>query len=1231
MAKFISDENIRLNIIVNGNPAQKELLDLEKATKALNRTQKDLRSEKARLIAAGKQETKEYKNVTAEIKKNNATLKENKARLEALQKEIGVTGLTMAQLKKRASVLRLALSHAIPGGEDEKRYRKELTAIGARLDALKLKSKQTKLSLSSIANGFNKYAALGASVIATTTGIVLGLQQMIDYNGKLADAQSDVQKTTGLTKKEVDELTKSFGVFNTRTSRMDLLKIAEEGGRIGIAKNEIQDFVRVMNKANVALGDSFKGGPEEVASKLGKLKLLFKETKDIGVEDAYEAIGSAINELGANGVATETNIASFATRIGSLPDALKPTIQDALGLGAAFEESGVQAEISGRAYAIFLGEAAKNSDKFAEVMGITTAEVENLINSNPTEFFLQFSESLAETSEGGVDTAKTMAKLGLSADGVKKIVGAAGNNVGRFRELLDLSNKSMISASSLTNEYNIKNNNLAATLSKVQKKLMGAFSSETVINGLTSFVTWFGKLIGAVEDTDGAVTKWKAKLLNAIKIVAVLIAGLVSYNGALKLVALYQNGLTSSTYLLTIAQKANALTGGLLKAAVSLLQFVYYGLTLQTKKATIAQNSLNLAMKMNPIGLVIALITAATTAYFLYSKEIDTATKNQRTLNSLRVGAKKQIQDEITELNNLLTIARDVTQSKENRLKAIKKINEISPQYLKNITLEKINTLEAKGAIDQYILSLEKKAMAEAFAQKRTEVNKKLLDASSNEEKRYYGGFFQGSETDFKDFYEKEEKNIEEFKKLTNGWNTYKFNAYRDYKKGIQDAKDELQFLQEEEKKFIKLNASLYVDTGGGNEPKEGDQKFIGEGLFIFQGGKWVYQKPTGGGPGGSTITPEEQAIIDSKARIAQFLKDWNAEQDLQKELKDLSDEEAEILRLEKKYEKMAFDAGFETLEAAGLEDIKNKEIQAVKDKWADIRLKKKEDEDAEYEKLEAKHKKALLKAEEELQQAKINAKNQGLNALQSLFGRESAIAKLAFGIQKALAIQEILINTKKANAQIISNLAIANMKAVARNPLMGGLPWTGINTAIAVKHKLANNLNAGAQIAGILATSIQGFEEGFYPVQREQDGKMFNAQFGGQTRSGMVNKPTMFLAGENGPELIVDSKAFRQINPDIRSSFQREIARVKGFEVGYYPQPTNTNIAPQTTDISSGDTSMNLLLSEAIQVIRENKEMMQSLKDKGITAYMSNDLKNGKLMQETIDDYNTLRNKNKR
>ncbi len=105
-------------------------------------------------------------------------------------------------------------------------------------------------------------------------------------------------------------------------------------------------------------------------------------------------------------MATESNIANFATRVGSLPDALKPSIADALALGAGFEESGIQAEIAGRAYSILLNQAATNTEKFGEVMGITADEVARLINDDPLEFMIKFAEGL--DGMNATDTAETL-------------------------------------------------------------------------------------------------------------------------------------------------------------------------------------------------------------------------------------------------------------------------------------------------------------------------------------------------------------------------------------------------------------------------------------------------------------------------------------------------------------------------------------------------------------------------------------------------------------------------------------------------------------------------------------------------------------------------------------------------------------------------------------------------------------------------------------------------------
>src|SRR5699024_1823636 len=357
------------------------------------------------------------------------------------------------------------------------------------------------------------------SFTAGITGVIFSMQRFIDFNNKISDAQSDVIKTTSMSRKEVDELSKSFANLNTRTSQMDLLVIAKEGGRLGLPKEEIAEFVEYVNIPTVALADGFTGGEEEVATMLGKLEFLFEETKDLCVAEAYSGIGSALNELAKNGISTEKNIAEFATRVGALPDALKPSIDASLALGAGFEESGIKAEVGSRAWGIVLRQATTNTEKFAEVMGWTNEEVRNLLNEDPTEFMLQFADSIKGAS--ATEIGEIFKHLGVNADAATKSIGALSSNTDRFRKLMEISKVGMEEATSMLDEYEIKNNNLAATYEKIAKWMRGIFLSDTLVKWLENGMNWFAKFIGVSEDADGSVTRFRNTLLLFVKILTV--------------------------------------------------------------------------------------------------------------------------------------------------------------------------------------------------------------------------------------------------------------------------------------------------------------------------------------------------------------------------------------------------------------------------------------------------------------------------------------------------------------------------------------------------------------------------------------------------------------------------------------------------------------------------------------------------------------------------------------
>jgi TP901 family phage tail tape measure protein len=735
MAKTISDEKIKLSIVIDGNPAQKELFDIEKATRKLTEENKALGLQKKLLIKQGKEETEEFKKLTDAIKANNKEIATNKTKMKELQDQIGLTGLTMHQLTEKARLLRLQLNNAIPGGEAHRRYSNELNQVNTRLSELRGNSINARMSISSLADGFNKYQGIALSMIAALTGVIISIQNIIAMNSKLSDAQSNVMKTTGMTKKEVDELTKSFGLLQTRTARIDLLGIAEQGGRIGIAKAEIGDFVNVMNKASVSLGDSFTGGAEEVANKLGKIKFLFQETKDIGVDQAYNAIGSAINDLGANGTASEANIADFTTRIGSLTDVLKPTIQETLALGTAFEESGIESEVSARAYGIFMKQASTETAKFAQVMGLTQKQVETMVNDNPLEFMLKFAEGMKGMS--GTETAKTLDFLGISADGANKVIGAMGNNTARFRELMLLSNNSFKEGTSLINEYDIKNNNLAATLEKISKTVSGWFSSETFILWLGTAVDWIAKFIGATEDADGSVSAWKNTLVFTAKIIAIITAAIVTNIGWQKLVVMWTNRSTEATLLSNIAMKTNAVITAISTIAMEMWALAVAIATRDMIGAKNAINAMTLAMKTTPWGFILSAIVAIGAAYVLFSEQVSDAAEIQKTLVDVHNEATKSIAKEKSEIDLLTKISQSENIEKDKKIKAIARLNEIIPDYIGILTLENIKTAEGIGILKKYTAELYANARAKAVQSKFDELSKEKVDIENKSSKDY--------------------------------------------------------------------------------------------------------------------------------------------------------------------------------------------------------------------------------------------------------------------------------------------------------------------------------------------------------------------------------------------------------------------------------------------------------------------------------------------------------------
>lgn len=1405
MAKTISDEQMKLTMIINGNSAQKELFDLEKSTRKLNEENKALLLQKKLLEKQGKKDTDQYKLLTATIKANSAEVLTNKSRMSELQKEIGLTGLTMGQLQSKATMLRNTLRNLIPGSPDYLRYDAELTQVNNRLGELRGRAQASRSSIASLADGFNRYQALAVTFIAGLTGVVLSIQKIIDINGKLSDAQSDVMKTTRMTKEEVDSLTKSFGLLKTRTQRIDLLGIAAVGGELNIAKGEILDFVKVMDKSGVALGDSFEGGAEEVATKLGKIKNLYKELKESGVELAFESVGSALNDLGADGNATAANVAEFVTRVGSMPEAFKPSIAVALGLGAAFEETGLNAEKSASNYSKVITIAANNIEGFARVMGKPKKQMEDLMNTNPNEFFLQFSKSIANLKP--VPLAKVLDSLKLNDNEVKQVISAAGANVDLFRQKINLANQSLNAGTSLTDEYNIKNNNLAATLEKISKRVSGWFSSEGFNNWLFSMVEGFGRLIGATDDVDGAGQKWRNTLVFIAKVIAIVTAAMVTNVGWQKLVAIWTTRNTEATLLYTIASKARAFADGVGMIASQAFAGVMMLLRGNVVGATQAFRVMTTTMMTTPWGFILGAIAAIGTAYVLFSDEAKEAATAQSMIadNAREVDA--LVQKQSSSFMSLMGVVNDTTASTEARTEALIKAKQIGGEYTKGLTLENAATLQGKTMIDAYIKSLEKKAMLQVLEKRQASIMEdmdKKKNLSLEEEVAWYdkmwaqvknlgnaglasadlmvtasqrrkaslsdlqkqldftntemneflkanpeiiktidiNGYTDSSsiipddkktgqssknpnstqeeinriklenEAKYADLFLKQQRQLEDDKiaAMQDGYEKEMLIENQRYKREIDDLNrqkvnaSELAKLDEDiakakvAKDMTKYNALLIIRKGWDKKNQDLDTQInaIAEGKLAIHNAKLGIIQEKGAK---EALQKRKEAFDQAKIlRETQFNEELaklgtneRAKEKLRKkfELTELAQQEKFLKQLLDEFNEIVGKGNFEKMDMSLLspEQVESftKEAAKVGLTLSELIAKKNElagqqisnaqelgiskgatdifgftpenwrqfydniqagkfgvdemvfavsalvDMWGKYNQiLTANENKQLQSFEKSSDAKKTKLKKQLDNGVISQRQYEKSVAKIDSELDKKkadLSYKQAKRERGIAIASAISGTAMAVVGA------LGNKPWTPFNFALAGLVGAMGLLQLGTIMAQPLPA--KGYESGLYNeeyVKRTQDGKTFKSKYQGKTRSGLVSETSHFLVAENGPEMVIDNKAWRQMDPAVKEALVRNLQGIKGFENGMYNTEKMRYEVPATTTAPASSANDTQLLEMVLAVVSENTAVMKDLRDKGVIGkFFKNDLQSAKNIQESINDYNDLRNSNKK
>lgn len=517
-------------------------------------------------------------------------------------------------------------------------------------------TKKSTISVGKLVDGFNRFGGIIVTVIGFLTGVTLALRSFRDERNKLEESQAGLKALTGLDDDSIDWLTRQAKQLSTTMTK--------EGLRVRQSASEILDAYMLVGSAKPEL----LGNKEALAAVTEEAMRLQAAAKDIKLSEAVDALTLSLNQYGAaadqagrfaNVLAAGSkegaaNIASQARTIrnaGVAAASANVSIEQTVGLIETLAEKGIKDEVAGTGLKkFFLVLQTGADDVNPKIVGLNQA-LDNLAAKNMDAKAIE-----DMFGEEGYNVASVIMQ---NIDKVKQYTAAVTDTNIAYEQAAINSNTAAAALDQARNKMK-----LAAI--ELGEKLNPAFTIST--NLATNLLKVLPDLID-----------WLQKY--AMTFVTML-APVVAYTAATKAATLWQTRLKDAKLLDVAASKLQNMWNKTLRNSTLLLAAAKNLLTGRITTATKAWRLFSTAIKANPVGLLVSLITAAAGAVYLLATRSSESTKNLKEMYG-------EMTNEQVALDGLFSALKRTTEGSQDRRDIIQQINDKYGTYLPNLLTEK--------------------------------------------------------------------------------------------------------------------------------------------------------------------------------------------------------------------------------------------------------------------------------------------------------------------------------------------------------------------------------------------------------------------------------------------------------------------------------------------------------------------------------------------------------------
>ena len=385
MAKRITNEDLRLNLIVNGDGGRKEMLALDRQMKDLQSSTKRTRTELKNLEKAGKTGSQEHQNLTKTLKDQEKTLTECREKYNKLRDAISLENKTLAELRNHLKLTQTALSKAVPGTENWKKLNVEVQQTKARLKELTSQSGQTKGALEKLSSVKAGALAAFAAIAGAVRGVARAFQKIVDFE----QANVNLSTIIGKNVKDIEALTYSAMELGRTTeytaSQVTLLQT--ELAKLGFKEGAIMQMQESVLHFATAIGTTL---PEAAAMAGATLRMFGLDAKDTA-----DTLGVLVQ--GANNSALSFSYYQTAmATVGPVAKTFGFSLRDTVALLGTLANAGFDASSAATATRNILLNLADSSGKLAVALG------------KPVSTFPELMSGLRQLKAQGVDLNTTL-------------------------------------------------------------------------------------------------------------------------------------------------------------------------------------------------------------------------------------------------------------------------------------------------------------------------------------------------------------------------------------------------------------------------------------------------------------------------------------------------------------------------------------------------------------------------------------------------------------------------------------------------------------------------------------------------------------------------------------------------------------------------------------------------------------------------------------------------------